>query len=111
MCRRLSCIIAVSVLPAIALPGVAAASHSTVRTVGQFDRLSFRARERFAVTYMTTHPDNVCYHGHPTPRKVAVNVEAAMAGISPSDGSSDPHFTASEPIGKAIRQAEGAIGC
>ncbi len=82
------------------------------RSVGQFDRLSFGARERVAVRYMTTHPDHVCFHDRPTPRRVAVNVEAAMAQMAPSiSQNAGPRVTAGQPIGKAIRQAEAAIGC
>jgi hypothetical protein len=105
--RRGPVLLAVGVLAAT---GVAAA-RSPVRTVRQFDRLSFHKRERFAVHYMTTHPDHVCYGGRPTPRRVAENVKAAMAQISPAISRHGPKVTAGERIGKAIRDAEAAIGC
>ena len=122
----------VAVTAALLLPGAALASGRTgginwattpasiastaaakaVRTVRQFDRLPFGQRQRFAIHYMTSHPDHVCYGGRPTPRRVAVNVKAAMAGISPAiSAGGGPRITPGEPIGKAIRQAEAAIGC
>jgi hypothetical protein len=92
------------------VPRPAPAPASAITTVGRFDHLSFTERERFGVVYMTTHPDFLCYEGRPTPLRVARNIESAVAQISPGM-SSGISFQANEPIGKAIRQAEGAIGC
>jgi hypothetical protein len=83
-----------------------------IRTVAQFDRLSTRARESFAVPYMSTHPDDVCFSGRVTPLADAKNIAVAMAQIVPGpDTGGGPPIRSNESIGKAIRQVEANIGC
>jgi hypothetical protein len=88
------------------------APERRIITLGDFARQRRSFRVQFAVGYMTSHPDRVCYGGQPTPENVARNIAGAIAdyrpGLDPGTGAT---ISASEPIGHAVRTAESEIGC
>jgi hypothetical protein len=88
-----------------------AAARNGTFSLSQFAQKSRGQRERYVVQYMTTHPDDECYGGRPTPSAVARNVAGALAELKPGTPGQAGPFLGSEPIGKAIRRGEGEIGC
>lgn len=88
------------------------APQRRIITLGDFVKQRRSLREQFVVGYMTSHPDNVCYSGNPTPNSVATNVAGVIADYSPGyDPATGAYVSAAEPIGQAIRNAESEIGC
>jgi hypothetical protein len=88
------------------------APEQRIITLGDFVRHARSLRVQFVVGYMTSHADNICYGGKPTPVPVAMNVAGAIANYRPGfDPATGAVVSAAESIGRAIRSAEAEIGC
>ena len=80
-------------------------------TLAQFAQLTKARREEYVVHYLTSHPDNVCFGGRPTPQSGAENIAGPLAELRPGVVGQQGSYTGSQPIGAALRQAEAEMGC